>query len=242
MVQDALPEGVGLEVWEDAIPLFYANTYNKRPKADQMLTLADHALSRQHRFVLRDKLQSYDFFSCFEDDMRIMDTHVLNFLEMSADIRELYDRAISSKDGMVHVTRNEGNSFTIQRVRHKPNDKALIGNDAVDDPISAEHIKRLFPGLLRVEVLDRDPNHPLRSNGVLEKHRFVKEVPPSSEAFSSESKSLLSPSKCCDEKDPPRGKMTAHPVMEEIVMWETNIQATGVRKFPSPIGWAATMP
>ena len=240
IVQNALPDGVGLEVWEDAIPLYYASTYAKRPREDQSLKLADHALSRQHRFVLRDKLQEYDFFSCFEDDMRIMDNHVINFLEMSADIRELYDRALSSKDGMVHVSTKEQSSLLPQRVRHKPNDKASVGNDVVDDPLSAEHIKRLFPGLLRVEVLDRKPDHPLRVKGVLEKHRFVREVPPSTNAFSS--KSSLSPLKCCDEEDPPRGKMTAHPDLEDIVMWETNIQATGVRKYPQPIGWSASMP
>eukprot|EP00804_Cyclotella_cryptica_P013505 CCRYP_017214-RB/>CCRYP_017214-RB protein AED:0.02 eAED:0.02 QI:665/1/1/1/0.66/0.25/4/915/330 len=242
MVEDSLPEGVGLEIWEDAIPLFYANSYNKRPKKDQSLTLADHALSRQHRFVLRDKLKYYDFFSCFEDDMRIKADHVLNFLQLSAQIRELYDQASSSKDGMVHAPYVRGHSSSSQRVRHKPNDKASVGNDVVNDPIDAEHIQRLFPGLLRVEVLDRLPDHPLRVNGVLESHRFAKEIPPSPLAFSSNGKSLLSPLKCCEEEDPPRGKMTSHPLMEEVVLWETNIQATGVRRYPDPIGWVAAMP
>eukprot|EP00804_Cyclotella_cryptica_P019269 CCRYP_006171-RD/>CCRYP_006171-RD protein AED:0.28 eAED:0.28 QI:75/0.5/0.33/1/1/1/3/0/378 len=206
MVEDSLPEGVGLEIWEDAIPLFYANSYNKRPKKDQSLTLADHALSRQHRFVLRDKLKYYDFFSCFEDDMRIKADHVLNFLQLSAQIRELYDQASSSKDGMVHAPYVGGHSSSSQRMRHKPNDKASVGNDVVNDPIDAEHIQRLFPGLLRVEVLDRQPDHPLRVNGVLENHRFAKEIPPSPLAFSSNGKSLLSPLKCCEEEDPPREK------------------------------------
>ena len=242
MVQDALPNGVGLEVWDDAVPLYYAKTYNKPPKEDQMLTLADHALSRQHRFVLRDKLHQYDFFSCFEDDMRIMDTHVLNFLEISANIRELYDRALSSENGKVHVTENGGVSSKTKRVRHQPNDNAPFGNDVVDDPVSSEHVKRLFPGLLRVEVLDRQDSHPLRAKGVLDNHLFVKEVPPSPNAFSSLGRSILSPIKCCDEDAEARGKMTAHPPIEDVVMWETNIQATGVRRFPEPIGWTATMP
>jgi hypothetical protein len=234
IIQNALPHNVGLEIWDDAIPLFYANSFNKRPKVDQSLTMADHALSRQHRFVLRDKLEHYDFFSCFEDDMRIMDTHVLNFLEMSNDIWEMHERALGSEDGMVRV--DGGEEMSSKRVRHQPNDKATVGNDVVDDPISAEHIERLFPGLLRVEVLDRQPNHPLRAEGVLNNHRFVKEVPPS------DSKSTLSSKKCCEENDPPRGKMTSHPSIEEVVMWETNIQATGVRRYPDPIGWAAAMP
>lgn len=239
MLQNLLPDGVGLEVWEDAIPLFYANSFNKRPKDDQALILGDHALSRQHRFVLRDKLQYYDFFVCFEDDMKVTADHVLNFLELSDNIHQLYNQALSSEDQLARVS---DASPPRSLSRHKPNDGASVGNDVVDDPISVEHIKRLFPGLLRVEVLDRQPDHPLRREGVLNYHQFVKEVEPSPLAFTSDGESLLSPLKCCDENDPPRGKMTANPKMNEVVLWETNIQATGVRKFPSPIGWVAAMP
>ena len=117
-----------------------------------------------------------------------------------------------------------------------------MGNDVLDDPISAEYAKRLFPGFLRVEVLDRQPNHPMRQPNVLNNHRFVKEVPPSSIAFTSDGESILKPDTCCDENDPPRGKMTSHPKMNELVLWETNIQATGVRRYPDPIGWVAAMP
>ena len=66
MIIDALPNGVGLEYWESAIPYHYSKTYNhKPPRVDQKIEFADHALSRQHRFVLRDKLSYYDFFACF---------------------------------------------------------------------------------------------------------------------------------------------------------------------------------
>jgi len=244
LITDALPPGVGLEVWEDAIPLYYKNSFNKRPKADQAVTNGDHALSRQHRFVLRDKLQYYDFFVGFEDDMRITAEHVLEFLELSNEIYQLYGEALSSSDGQV-VVGSDGKAVQPPPLvhRHKSNDGASVGNDIIHDPIGVEHIKRLFPGLLRVEVLDRKSDHPLRQTGVLDNHRFVKEHPPSPNAFSAvDGESLLDPTICCDENDPPRGKMTAHPKMEEVVMWETNIQATGVRKYPNPIGWVAVMP
>eukprot|EP00984_Skeletonema_dohrnii_P010287 scaffold3999_cov138-Skeletonema_dohrnii-CCMP3373.AAC.22 len=266
LITDALPPGVGLEVWEDAIPLYYKNSFNKRPKADQALTNGDHALSRQHRFVLRDKLQYYDFFVGFEDDMRITAEHVLEFLELSNDIYQLYGEALSNSDGQVDVV-NDGKSVQLPPLvhRHKSNDGASVGNDIIHDPIGVEHIKRLFPGLLRVEVLDRKSDHPLRQTGVLDNHRFVKEHPPSPNAFSAvDGESLLHPTICCDENDPPRGKMTAHPKMEEVVMKSScvqslilstfahapvnsvvrlaNIQATGVRKYPNPIGWVAAMP
>jgi len=241
MIKDALPNGVGLEYWEDAIPYHYANTYNKRPKDDQMLKIADHALSRQHRFVLRDKLPYYDFFACFEDDIRITAEHVINFLQLSSHIKQLHDKAMSNPDHLVHV--EDESPPRLQR--HQPNDGASFGNDVVDDPISAEHVKRLFPGLLRVEVLDRQPNHPLRKSGVLDNHRFVKEVPPSSNASTSQNGdavSMLSQTICCEEDEPGRGKLTPHPKMNELVLWETNIQATGVRKLPQPIGWVAVLP
>lgn len=80
---------------------------------------------------------------------------------------------------------------------------------------------------------------------MLDKHSFAEEVPTSSNAYVSSpngKESILKPTICCDEDDPPRGKLMAHPTMDEVVMWETNIQATGVRKYPSPIGWVAVLP
>jgi len=242
LIIDALPPNVGLEIWEDAIPLFYQNSLNKRPKSDQAIIHGAHGLSRQHRYVLRDKLQYYDFFICFEDDMRITADHVMEFLELSNDIYQLYGMASSKSNGLdgqqvAVVDQNSKNEKSIllppvEKNRHKSNDGATVGNDIIHDPISIQHIKRLFPGLLRVEVLDRkeEENHPLRKVGVLDNHRFVKEHPPSRNAFTTAThdnddgkkrKSLLDPTVCCDENDPPRGKMTAHPTMEEVVMWES---------------------
>lgn len=163
--------------------------------------------------------------------MRVTADHVINFLELSSNIQQLHKQALSNPDKQAHVS----NPSPPRSNRHQPNDGASVGNDVMDDPISAEHIKRLFPGLLRVEVIDRQPDHPLRRPGVLDNHRFKKEVPPTGE-------SVLKPTSCCDEDDPPRGKMTAHPKMDEVVMWETNIQATGVRKLPDPIGWVGMLP
>ena len=222
LIIDALPPGVGLEVWEDAIPLYYnlgsGNSYNKRPKSDQTIENGDVGLSRQHRYVLRDKLQYYDFFVAFEDDMRITANHVLEFLELSNDIHQLYNEAMSSPNGQIEVVPQQLPPLVN---RHKSNDGASVGNDVIYDPIRVEHIKRLFPGLLRVEVLDRKSDHPLRKTGVLDNHYLVKEYPPSVDAYTAKGESLLDPTICCDENDPPRGKMTAHPKIEDVVLWES---------------------
>ena len=71
MIQDALPRSVGLEVWEDAMPYYYDRKFNGQLKHGESssIELASHGLSRQHRYVVKDKLLEYDFFTAFEDDM-----------------------------------------------------------------------------------------------------------------------------------------------------------------------------
>ena len=46
---------------------------------------------------------------------------------------------------MVHV---DGESDRDPSTRGKSMDKAPVGNDVVDDAISAEHLKRVIPGFL----------------------------------------------------------------------------------------------
>ena len=127
-----------------------------------------------------------------------------------------------------------------------PNDGASVGNDVIDDPISAENVRRLFPGFVRVEVITSNSDHPLRGKdgstygGVLDHHGFKREVPVSANAFVFDfpgaPTSVLKSTTCCDDEN---GNA---PQMNAVVMWETNIQATGVRQYPYPIGWVATMP
>ena len=178
--------------------------------------------------------------------MRITADHVINFLEMSHGIKRLHDAAANSPDRLARVGNRTASSPGRRGRRHKPNDGASVGNDVADDPINAEHMRRLFPGLLRVEVLDREPDHPLRGTGALDDHGFRREVPPSANAFvvdadddaggaAGGATSVLRPTACCDDGD-------RRPRMDEIVMWETNVQATGVREYPHPVGWVAAMP
>ena len=69
-IRNRLPAGVGLQVWDDAIPLGYPDAQNHTMEPNT------RALSRQHRYVIKDKLYSYDLFMAFEDDMRITGSHV----------------------------------------------------------------------------------------------------------------------------------------------------------------------
>eukprot|EP00978_Attheya_sp_CCMP212_P012973 scaffold32351_cov60-Attheya_sp.AAC.11 len=234
LIQDALPSGVGVEFWEDAMPLHYKKRVNQRgPDPGQKLEVATHGLSRQHRYVIKDKLMEYDFFACFEDDMRITADHVLNFLELSADIEILGEKAEAASDGMVHV---DGESHRPANKRGKSTDSAAVGNDVVDDPISAEYLKRVIPGFIRVEVRDdRTGEHPIAKH--INAPTYVVEVPIDKTVSRS-----IDPNGCCMEMEPGRGKMTPNPLVEDLVIWETNVGAAGVRKYPGPIGWAAAMP
>jgi hypothetical protein len=231
LIEDVLPDGVGLEVWDDSMPLFYLKGNAAKPMEGQSLELASHGLSRQHRYVVRDKLLEYDFFACFEDDMRITADHVMNFLEMSAEIERLRLQAEHSADGMVHV---KDESRRDPATRGKSMDKAEVGNDVVDDAISAEYLKRVIPGFLRAEVLAKDNTYLDKEK--LNNPKYSTEVPIGADG------TKMDPTHCCKEEEPGRGKMRPNPTADDVVIWETNIAAAGVRKYPAPIGWVGAMP
>ena len=119
MIMDALPDGVGLQVWNDAIPIGY-------PREQQQMTkIATHALARQHRFVIKDKLDYYDLFSAWEDDMAVTAENVLNYLEMKQQIDELKEHAAKQR-----------------------NTHPVYGS------LNKDQLDSLIPGFIRVEVVD----------------------------------------------------------------------------------------
>lgn len=243
LVEDVLPPGTGLEVWEDATPLHYPSKAMRGGKAGgpQKLAVASHGLSRQHRYVIKDKLMQYDFFACFEDDMRINAGHVSNFLEMSAGIEELRLGAEAGEDGRAHVT---GESRRDPANRGRPSDGAPVGNDVVDDAVSADQLRRVLPGFVRVEVVDRREGRAggeRLSAAVLDKPTYISEVPVHA-GWEGKDGWTIDPLACCEEDPPGRGRMPPLPLAEDVVLWETNVGAAGVRRYPEPIGWVAAMP
>lgn len=131
LVVDALPDGVGLEVWDDACPLAYDGTHNKRKTK---LTHVTRTLARQHRYVIKDKLFEYDFFVVFEDDMRITGEHVDHFLAMSNEIRRLKESAPESLPERVGKIQPELES-------------------SFHGAMTKGQLDRMIPGFVRVEVL-----------------------------------------------------------------------------------------
>eukprot|EP00587_Corethron_hystrix_P005546 CAMPEP_0113303694 /NCGR_PEP_ID=MMETSP0010_2-20120614/4004_1 /TAXON_ID=216773 ORGANISM="Corethron hystrix, Strain 308" /NCGR_SAMPLE_ID=MMETSP0010_2 /ASSEMBLY_ACC=CAM_ASM_000155 /LENGTH=467 /DNA_ID=CAMNT_0000157735 /DNA_START=189 /DNA_END=1592 /DNA_ORIENTATION=- /assembly_acc=CAM_ASM_000155 len=119
MLEDILPENIGLELWENACPLGYDGRDKK------ILSGITRALARQHRYVIADRIDEYDFFAAWEDDMRIDADMVRYYLEVSAEI----DRMRLTADDFVP-------------------DPA-----AIDGPMNPAQLRRVIPGFIRVEVM-----------------------------------------------------------------------------------------
>ena len=251
MILDALPHGVGLEVWTDAIPFYYAKKFNQQLKRpDQSIELASHGLSRQHRFVVRDKIMDYDFFVAFEDDMRITADHVLNFLEMSAEIDRARRDADQSSDGFIHVDKEDEDVIEdLRSVRGRSTDGAKVGNDVVQDPMTADDLRKLWPGFVRVEVLDaqfaNDKEDEKSSHQLLvgeqpplDNYKWMNDVPASMEY--EQQYGTIDPNICCGVP-PGRARTPSNPKKDDLLLWETDISAMGVRHYPGNIGWAAAM-
>ena len=240
MIVDALPDNVGFEHWDSAIPFYYVKKHNQDLKQpDQAIELAPHGLSRQHRFVVRDKLMEYDFFTAFEDDMRIMSDHVVNFLEMSVEIDRMRRLAEKSPSKTVAV---EDALEDRRSTRGKSQDKASVGNDLVQDPMTVEDLRRLWPGFIRSEVIDDrsgEPHPLLGGASPLDNYKYKEFVPASMEYERTEG--TIDPNVCCGVPEG-RERTPAHPKKDDLLLWETDISAMGVRRYPGGIGWAATQP
>ena len=84
MIRNRLPFGLGFQYWDDATPLTYVGN-----STSGSIIKDKHALAQQHRFVIRDKLEFYDMFIAFDDDMLVRRQHVDHYLQLSAEIERL---------------------------------------------------------------------------------------------------------------------------------------------------------
>mmetsp|Transcript_12617 Transcript_12617/g.25255 ORF Transcript_12617/g.25255 Transcript_12617/m.25255 type:complete len:522 (-) Transcript_12617:196-1761(-) len=132
LINDSLPKGVKLEVWSDASPLGYDADRHKSNNNNVfgLMKPITRALARQHRYVVRDMLDRYDFFSVWEDDMRVGAEQVEAFLKMSDDIDRL--RKAAEVDGTDEKAGEFGGKMTAKQLRHT------------------------VPGFIRVEVMSPD--------------------------------------------------------------------------------------
>jgi hypothetical protein len=128
LIRAALPDTVGISVWNEATPLGYDTSLKDLQKAK--LENRTLHLARQHRFVIKDKLLDYDIFVNFEDDMVIKGEHVRHYVDVTEELRRLEELA--------------------------PDETTLTSQEATQSfhgTMTKEQLKRMMPGFMRVEVL-----------------------------------------------------------------------------------------
>ena len=204
LIEDALPEGVGLQIWDDAIPFGY-----DRPKTDETIKEVTRALARQHRYVIKDKLQYYDLFTVFEDDMRVTGQHVHHFLEMSDELKKLKDAAPDT------VPEGEPTKDSEQR---------FYGG------LTKKQLSAMIPGFIRVEVLLDESQWPSQKQ--------LDNIPVDLEFKTADGKTehrTFDPKPCCHVPEN-LGKMPPSPKFDEIMIWETGVKGTVVRQMPKKGG------
>ena len=210
MVRSRLPFGVGFQFWDDATPLAYEGQ-----NSSGSIVRQERALARQHRFVVRDKLEYYDIFVAFEDDVLVKGHHVHHYLQLSGEIESLL--ALASKQ----LPENNRNADD-----HR-NATKFFGD------VTKAQLERLVPGFIRVESVAKEKLRGSRLNGPsnpIDNTSAGTDVHGPLEL-------KVDPTVCCQFSIKPnqrtRSKSAKAPASEDLVASETNIKAFSLRRFPS---------
>jgi len=203
LIEDALPEGVGLEIWDDASPL----GYDKRKSTN--IELVTRALARQHRFVIKDKIDYYDFFSVFEDDMRNTCGHISHFLEVTAELKKMIEVAPAILP---------------------PEPRGDDLNENFFGPLSKLQLGRMIPGFIRVEVLLDESKYPSQKD--LDPIPVDLEFDIKDEDGTiTKQQRTFDPIPCCSVSNV-KG-LPEHPTRDQIMLWETSVFGANVRQLPT---------
>jgi hypothetical protein len=211
LIEKALPKGAGLDVWNDASPMGYDTSKQKFEKIETKII----HLARQHRFVIKDKLLDYDMFVNFEDDMLIKAEHIEHFIFVTNELKRLESLAPDEPPSNF----NRGNA-----------EQTYYG------AMTKKQLRRMLPGLIRVEVLLDEEQYPAQSN--------TGPVPVDLKFQRLNRPRHIDSKICCHVSD----RLSAQnrprtPSADKIMLWETNILPLGVRKMPeeSKLGWVAML-
>jgi hypothetical protein len=209
LVRKSLPPGVGLQVWNDATPF----GYDTGQKTFTKLEYRTLHLSRQHRFVIKDKIEHYDMFVNFEDDMLIKGDHVKHFIAVTDEIDRLRASAPDSHtDGRKHQDAENNYHGTMTK----------------------SQLLRTIPGFMRVEVLLDEGQYPAQKD--------TGPVPVDLD-FPSGKNQTVNSTVCCHVSEGSVSKnRPAKPDPSQLMVWETNIMPLGVRQMPqgSWLDWVVT--
>jgi len=218
LIEDALPEGVGLQIWDDATPLGYDS-----PSKDVVIKPVTRGLARQHRFVIKDKLDYYDFFTVFEDDMRVTGGHIAHYLEMTDKIQKLREEAPDRTP--------EGAEL------ENPHEKQKFHGS-----LTKQQLRRMIPGFIRVEALTDQAHYP--SQEVLAPIPVDLNFSVKGDETKTEAR-MFDAQPCCHVR-PGLGKLPPSPKGDEIMIWETEVFGAVVREMPesqtTDLGWVLLQP
>lgn len=203
------PAEVGLEIWDDATPI----GYSYENSADRVM-LHTRGLSRQHRYVIKDKFMHYDLFVNFEDDMLVRGPHVDQYVRVTDALYDLRLFAASSSSSSISVS------------------EAL---DSFYGPMTNQQLARTIPGFMRVEVALPDFVPPTRSK--LRHNQIPVDLmwnSSSSSAIDSGTKEGgIDPSICCHvSSETATDQIPQSPGNNELYFWEMNLESMGVRRMP----------
>jgi hypothetical protein len=219
-LQELLPKGVGLQVWNQATPISYEQM---TPTTKQVyLSGKDRTLARQHRYVVKDKLPYYDFFLAFEDDMLITKSHIEYYMDVTQEINA-YKKELADEKGTDQSQSQSSNA--------SPTKGTFWG------PMTKEQLDRLQPGFLRVEVLT-DPERPTKPDmgpiPVFGRARPDPRVCCHTNRVGLQGQLPLAPQ---------------YPTADQLVIWETGIAGLFVREMPTHttsqpqlLDWVALLP
>jgi hypothetical protein len=203
LIEDALPDGVGLQVWDEATPIAYDE------RKDDTMKPVTRGLARQHRFVIKDKIDHYDFFTVYEDDMRITGAHIAHFLEITNEIQKLVDAAPESlEDGLREPVPTKQQRFY--------------------GPMTKKQLKRMIPGMIRVEVLLDEKENPTQKD--LDPIVIDHDMPIGNSGDTQHVE--FDPAPCC-HVPPNLGKLPSSPEADQIMAWETGVKGAIVRELPT---------
>lgn len=217
LIRDALPAGVGLQVWDNAAPLGYERKHSPNKVIENT-----RALARQHRYVIKDKAFYYDIFLAFEDDMRVTGHHVQNYMALSNEIDRLREQAPSRVDQLVNSVPENVDDFHHTK---------FYGD------MTKEQLARVIPGFIRVEVLLNSSDHGAQKEVLPIDQDFHF-------AEHSDEESHVDPRICCHVHMPPNTGTPDTPQKDDLIIWETNAKAFTLRQFPpgsSLLDWAVIM-
>lgn len=219
MVQDALPDGVNLEVWNDATPIDYDDGYRNRPPPQKVKEIS-RALARQHRYVVKDKLHDYDLFLAFEDDMLITGEHILHHLWLSEQLEQM----------------KEASSEFVPRKQYGVDSSEIWFGD-----MARKQFPRMRPGFIRVEALLNETENPIQTKEQMENVPVDYDF---SDMDGYGSDEHIDPSFCCHVKNIGLNGTTAPAkpkLPSELMLWETGISGLAVRELPDA-SWVGLLP